>query len=173
MSDELSKQGFIEATVEDVKPNAYKLMLNNGVEIEVNAATTLDIKKNDMLKLVISSINPLVLKIADLKSPSSPISVLNKAMDYESSVLSQSFSKTDIENSGLFYEKKLLDFLLKAKDLSTLTQDNKYKLLQDIVNTAKDIKSLKAFKNLKEDMKVAIEKIANASFSKEDLETPF
>jgi hypothetical protein len=173
LSDELSKQGFIEATVEDVKPNAYKLMLNNGVEIEVNAATTLDIKKNDILKLVISSINPLVLKIADLKSPSSPISVLNKAMDYESTILSQSFSKTDIENSGLFYEKKLLDFLLKAKDLSTLTQDNKYKLLQDIVNTAKDIKSLEAFKNLKEDMKVAIENIANASFSKEDLETLF
>ncbi|MGC8650623.1 MAG: hypothetical protein ACP5S8_06635 [Hydrogenobaculum sp.] len=173
LSDELSKQGFIEATVEDVKPNAYKLMLSNGVEIEVNAATTLDIKKNDILKLVISSINPLVLKIADAKSPSSPISALNKAMDYEAAIPSQSLSKNDVENSGLFYEKKLLDFILKAKDLSTLTQDNKYKLLQDIVNTAKDIKSLEAFKNLREDVKVAIENIANANITKADLETLF
>ncbi len=173
LSDELSRQGFIEATVEDVKPNAYKLMLNNGVEIEVNSATTLDIKKNDVLKLVISSLNPLVLKISDVKSPSLPIASIQRALEHENLVPSKSLSFKDIENSGLFYEKKLIDFLLKAKDLSTLTQDSKYQLLQDIINTAKDIKSLEAFKSLNQDIKTAIEHIAAGNITKEDLETLF
>ncbi len=173
LSDELSRQGFIEATVEDVKPNAYKLMLNNGVEIEVNSATTLDIKKNDILRLVINSLNPLVLKIADVKSPSLPISSIQQALNYQNVVLSKSLSPQDIENSGLFYEKKLVDFLLKAKDLSSLTQDSKYQLLQDIINTAQDIKSLDAFKSLKENIKTAIEHIANGDITKADLEELF
>ncbi|GAB6078057.1 hypothetical protein [Hydrogenobaculum acidophilum] len=173
LSDELSKQGFIEATVEDVKPNAYKLMLGNGIEIEVNAATTLDIKKNDVLKLIISSINPLVLKIADVKSPSSPIASIKQALEYQNIVSSKGISPKDIEDSGLFYEKKLIDFLLKAKDLSTLATDNKYQLLKDIVNTAKDIKNLEAFKNLPDNVKTAIENIANSNITKADLEAIF
>ncbi len=173
LSDELSRQGFIEATVEDVKPNAYKLMLNNGVEIEVNSATTLDIKKNDVLKLIISSINPLVLKIADVKSPSSPIASIKQALEYQNIVPSKGISPKDIEDSGLFYEKKLIDFLLKAKDLSTLTTDNKYQLLKDITNTAKDIKNLEAFKSLPDNVKTAIENIASANITKSDLEAIF
>jgi len=171
LSDELSSQGFIEATVEDVKPNAYKLMLNNGVEIEVNAQTNIALKKNDILKLMISSLNPLVLKIADVKSPSSPIVFLQQSLENNTKFSVDNFSPKDIENSGLFYEKKLMDVLLKAKDMSSVLNDQKYQLLKDIVSTSKDLKSIEAFKNLENDIKTAIEHLAEGNITPKDLET--
>jgi len=171
LSDELSSQGFIEATVEDVKPNAYKLMLNNGVEIEVNAQTNIALKKNDILKLMISSLNPLVLKIADVKSPSSPIVFLQQSLENNTKFSVDNFSPKDIENSGLFYEKKLMDVLLKAKDMSNVLNDQKYQLLKDIVSTSKDLKSIEAFKNLENDIKTAIEHLAEGNITPKDLET--
>ncbi len=172
LSDELSRQGFIEATVEDVSPNRIKLMLNNGVELNVDSQLSLDVKKNDVLRLMISSLNPLVLKIMDLKSQSSSIPSLKQALDnLANTPILKDLSKQSVENSGLFYEKKLIDFILKAKDLSSIASDNKYQILQDMLSLAKGIKSSLDFQSLPFEIKQAIDNIANGKITNQEIQT--
>ncbi len=178
LADEIASQGYIEATVESVDQNKAKLILNNGVEIEVNNEASLNLKPNDILKLVISSLNPVILKISDVKTPTSPILVLQKAIADENpqtttikNLNSQEISQ-EISNSGLFYEKKLIDFLLKAKDISSLTKDAKYQLLENISNLSKNIvQSKEQFNALPKALQKAIEDFSNKIFTQEDINT--
>lgn len=171
LSDEIAKQGYIQATVEEVSKDKVKLLLDNGTEIEVNQELSLNLKPNDILKLVISSLNPLVLKIADVRTPSSPIGLLQKSIGGASQGYTlNSISKEDIANSGLFYEKKLIDVLLKAKDLNVLTSDKKYQLLENIKYLAKEIYQDKNnFVNLPTNIQNAIEDILNNNMSKDTI----
>lgn len=172
LSDEIASQGYIEATVESIDNNKAKLMLNNGIEIEVNNEASLNLKPNDILKLVISSLNPVVLKISDVKTPTSPILALQKAISEENpqAQVIKDVNPQAISNSGLFYEKKLVDFLLKAKDISFLTKDAKYQLLENISNLSKNIiQSKEQFNALPQAVKKAIENFSNKVFTPEDI----
>jgi len=159
---------LLEGRVVQTQGGTLRVMLNNQ-ELVAENLSDLEIKEGDQLGLVLEGKNPITLKIVSLQRRLNIEQVLQFVLDFqEEPPINLDLQKLQalVKNSGLFYERKLLDFLTGKVDLKSILEDTKAQLLSNIFNLAgqihggevKDIKTidqlfgmvLKRTENLKE-----------------------
>jgi hypothetical protein len=159
---------LLEGRVVQTQGGTLRVMLNNQ-ELVAENLSNLEIKEGDQLGLVLEGKNPITLKIVSLQRRLNIEQVLQFVLDFqEEPPINLDLQKLQalVKNSGLFYERKLLDFLTGKVDLKSILEDTKAQLLSNIFNLAgqihggevKDIKTidqlfgtvLKRTENLKE-----------------------
>jgi hypothetical protein len=159
---------LLEGRVVQTQGRTLRVMLNNQ-ELVAENLSDLEIKEGDQLGLVLEGKNPITLKIVSLQRRLNIEQVLQFVLDFqEEPPINLDLQKLQalVKNSGLFYERKLLDFLTGKVDLKSILEDTKAQLLSNIFNLAgqihggevKDIKTidqlfgmvLKRTENLKE-----------------------
>jgi hypothetical protein len=159
---------LLEGRVVQTQGRTLRVMLNNQ-ELVAENLSNLEIKEGDQLGLVLEGKNPITLKIVSLQRRLNIEQVLQFVLDFqEEPPINLDLQKLQalVKNSGLFYERKLLDFLTGKVDLKSILEDTKAQLLSNIFNLAgqihggevKDIKTidqlfgtvLKRTENLKE-----------------------
>jgi hypothetical protein len=159
---------LLEGRVVQTQGGTLRVTLNNQ-ELVAENLSDLEIKEGDQLGLVLEGKNPITLKIVSLQRRLNIEQVLQFVLDFqEEPPINLDLQKLQalVKNSGLFYERKLLDFLTGKVDLKSILEDTKAQLLSNIFNLAgqihggevKDIKTidqlfgmvLKRTENLKE-----------------------
>jgi hypothetical protein len=159
---------LLEGRVVQTQGRTLRVMLSNQ-ELVAENLSNLEIKEGDQLKLMLESKNPIILKIVSLQRRLNIEQVLQFVLDFqEEPPINLDLQKLQalVKNSGLFYERKLLDFFAGKVDLKGILEDTKAQLLSNIFNLAgqihggevKDIKTidqlfgmvLKRTENLKE-----------------------
>ena len=159
---------LLEGRVVQTQGRTLRVMLNNQ-ELVAENLSDLEIKEGDQLGLMLEGKNPITLKIVSLQRRLNIEQVLQFVLDFqEEPPINLDLQKLQalVKNSGLFYERKLLDFLTGKVDLKSILEDTKAQLLSNIFNLAgqihggevKDIKTidqlfgtvLKRTENLKE-----------------------
>jgi hypothetical protein len=159
---------LLEGRVVQTQGRTLRVMLNNQ-ELVAENLSDLEIKEGDQLGLMLEGKNPITLKIVSLQRRLNIEQVLQFVLDFqEEPPINLDLQKLQalVKNSGLFYERKLLDFFAGKADLKSILEDTKAQLLSNIFNLAgqihggevKDIKTidqlfgmvLKRTENLKE-----------------------
>jgi hypothetical protein len=159
---------LLEGRVVQTQGGTLRVMLNNQ-ELVAENLSDLEIKEGDQLGLMLESKNPITLKIVSLQRRLNIEQVLQFVLDFQEEPptnLDLQKLQALVKNSGLFYERKLLDFFAGKVDLKSILEDTKAQLLSNIFNLAgqinggevKDIKTidqlfgmvLKRTENLKE-----------------------
>jgi hypothetical protein len=159
---------LLEGRVVQTQGGTLRVMLNNQ-ELVAENLSDLEIKEGDQLGLVLEGKNPITLKIVSLQRRLNIEQVLQFVLDFQEEPptnLDLQKLQALVKNSGLFYERKLLDFFAGKVDLKSILEDTKAQLLSNIFNLAgqinggevKDIKTidqlfgmvLKRTENLKE-----------------------
>jgi ABC-type lipoprotein release transport system permease subunit len=113
-------------------------MLNNQ-ELVAENLSDLEIKEGDQLKLMLESRNPITLKIVSLQRRLNIEQVLQFVLDFqEEPPINLDLQKLQalVKDSGLFYERKLLDFFIGKVDLKSILEDTKAQLLSNILDLA-------------------------------------
>ena len=116
-------------------------MLNNQ-ELVAENLSDLEIKEGDQLGLMLEGKNPITLKIVSLQRRLNIEQVLQFVLDFqEEPPINLDLQKLQalVKNSGLFYERKLLDFFTGKLDLKSILEDTKAQLLSNIFNLAEQI----------------------------------
>ena len=163
-----SEDTLLEGRVVQTQGRTIRVMLNNQ-ELVAENLSDLEIKEGDQLGLMLEGKNPITLKIVSLQRRLNIEQALQFVLDFqEEPPINLDLQKLQalVKNSGLFYERKLLDFFTGKVDLKSILEDTKAQLLSNIFNLAgqihggevKDIKTidqlfgivLKRTENLKE-----------------------
>jgi len=158
----------LEGRVVQTQGRTIRVMLNNQ-ELVAENLSDLEIKEGDQLKLMLESKNSITLKIVSLQRRLDIEQALQFVLDFqEEPPINLDLQKLQalVKDSGLFYERKLLDFFIGKVDLKSILEDTKAQLLSNILDLAgqihggevKDIKTidqlfrmvLKRTENLKE-----------------------
>ncbi len=132
--------GRLKATVTGTDRGKIILMLENGYEVEAENRLSIPVSEGEELTLILESKNPLTLRVersfSGLKGTQN---LLNKVLQTGISLLRDLNLKKGVENSGLFYERRVWDFIKEGLDIGELTQDEKYSVLRYLegVNTSR------------------------------------
>jgi hypothetical protein len=132
---------LLEGRVVQTQGRTLRVMLNNQ-ELVAENLSDLEIKEGDQLGLMLESKNPITLKIVSLQRRLNIEQVLQFVLDFqEEPPINLDLQKLQalVKNSGLFYERKLLDFLTGKVDLKSILEDTKAQLLSNIFNLAEQI----------------------------------
>ena len=125
----------IKGRVLEIGREFVLLKLENGEEILVRNALSTGLERGEEVVLQLVSKNPYVLKvITSKKFLRATESLLRNLNNLNGFPLRQIESFKNFTNSGLFYERKLLEAILR-KDFSSLYEDAKY---QALLNGDKD-----------------------------------
>jgi hypothetical protein len=158
----------IRAKVSNAEGTRVLLSLPQGFEIEAENRSSLNLMAGDTVELTVEETNPLTFRISGLyRRPS--VEELIKTIFEDSSKFFINMNplrlKEAVENSGLFYERKLVDLLLDKVKPEELLGDAKAHLLQTLFLHAKELskllgveyeKSLQGIKGLIEQLKTTM-----------------
>jgi hypothetical protein len=116
--------------------------LNKELEIHVKNAFGLEFKPGQKILLALIDKNPFVLKILPFRDERFKIFSVIKNFFRNPSLFSVNINPSEvggiipllIKNSGIFYERKIVEYLLGREKLEELKKDSKYKLLKLIVD---------------------------------------
>lgn len=132
---------LLEGRVVQTQGRTLRVTLNNQ-ELVAENLSDLEIKEGDQLGLVLEGKNPITLKIVSLQRRLNIEQVLQFVLDFqEEPPINLDLQKLQalVKNSGLFYERKLLDFFTGKLDLNSILEDTKAQLLSNIFNLAEQI----------------------------------
>jgi len=132
---------LLEGRVVQTQGRTLRVMLNNQ-ELVAENLSDLEIKEGDQLGLMLEGKNPITLKIVSLQRRLNIEQVLQFVLDFqEEPPINLDLQKLQalVKNSGLFYERKLLDFFTGKLDLKSILEDTKAQLLSNIFNLAEQI----------------------------------
>ncbi|WP_448584094.1 hypothetical protein [Thermocrinis sp.] len=136
--------GYLKGYVLEAYGRNLRILLSNNQEILAENMSDVEIQKGDYLELVLESKNPLSLKITSLQRKTGIDQILDIAFESSEGVLfnlekGEIFSQ--IKNSGLFYEKKLLSFLKGNLSLNEILEDAKAQTIQNLLSLAEEVQS--------------------------------
>jgi hypothetical protein len=120
--DAFSEGNLLEGRVVQTQGRTIRVMLNNQ-ELVAENLSDLEIREGDQLKLMLESKNPITLKIVSLQRRLNIEQVLRFVVDFqEEPPINLDLQKLQVlvKNSGLFYERKLLDFFTGKLDLKSI-----------------------------------------------------
>ncbi len=168
-------EGTVKARVSYSGGNMLTLTLSNGFEITAENKSSFNLKVGDTVELTLSNANPLTFKVTSLHRPMQTEELLNLIFKGDDTVkipLEPENIKAGIENSGVLYERKLLDLFLGKLKPEELLKDTKAKLIQSILPYAETLskilgvnyeKSLEGIRNLFEGLKLKLSNYEKAS----------
>ena len=123
----------VRATVTEVRGPTVTLMLENGFEIEAKNNLALPVREGEELTMVVQSKNPLIFRVEESFSGLRGINSLLKDLVLSGVDLFKSANpKETLLNSGLFYERKVWDFIRGALPFESVERDQKYTLLKNL-----------------------------------------
>jgi len=136
-----SEGGLLRGYVLEAYGKNLRILLNNSQEVLAENNSTLEIQEGDHLELVLESKNPISLKIISLQRRTNIDQVLDSVFNPEASLfdLEDGNLRTLINNSGIFYERKLLGFLLGNISLDEILQDTKAQTIQNLISLTQEI----------------------------------
>ena len=145
--------GRIRASVEQVSQGKVLLNLENNFTIEAKNNLSVPVRPGDKLELTVISSNPLILKVDKVSSGLPSVARLIKNFLSLPAFLNppETNLKEGVIKSGLFYEKKVWDFLRGALSREAVENDTKYNLLKSLesFDTSKVENLLRKALNLK------------------------
>lgn len=145
--------GYVESI--DKENNKISIAFENGYVLEAPSSLSISLKEGDLVKFLLDSLNPITLKILEVKEENPPLKEVFKVLkNEENPIINIDLSlekfqkdlnalKEDIKNSGIFFEKNLID-AISLKDIKLLEQDSRYLILKDIFANLKDLLSSKS-----------------------------
>ncbi|MDW8095376.1 MAG: hypothetical protein RMI51_01105 [Aquificaceae bacterium] len=129
----MGSEGAVKARVSYAEGSRIGLMLSNGFEINAENRSSLNLMVGDVVELSLENTNPVTFKILGLYRKNQIEEVLNLVLesgdDFLFSINPDRLKET-IENSGLFYERKLIDLFLGKLKPEDVLKDAKAQLLQ-------------------------------------------
>ncbi|MFN3599278.1 MAG: hypothetical protein ACK4VK_06050 [Aquificaceae bacterium] len=151
--DFFSKSGStVKARVNYLEGSMVSLSFSEDLEIKAENKSSIPLMLGDIVELTLESENPLTLKITSLFRENAFDNLLKaifEGKDEPFIQLNTENLRDTIENSGIFYERKLLDFLLGKIKPEVLLKDLKAQLLDSL---SKDLKSLGKALNIEQDL---------------------
>lgn len=144
----------LKAVVKQVNPRRILLLLENGYELSADNKLALPVEEGEELILRVESKNPLILRVeGSFKGLQNAEKLLHNIKENPATIVKIKEFKKGIEDSGLFYEKKVWNVLKGVLKESDLLSDQKFKLLKSLTNfepfkVEKLLKSLKEFPDL-------------------------
>ncbi len=176
---ELSSGGgsTIKAEVSSSEGNLLTLLLKDGFELKAENRSSLRFFPGDILKLKIEEGIPLTFRITGLYRKGYEGNILNLVLEGEEkfyiSINPEKFME-DLDNSGIFYERKLVELLLGRLKPEELIKDKKAQLVQSMLVYAEELSSLlnmeyeqsvDGIKKLLEALKLKVEEFNRVSSS--------
>ncbi len=157
----------LRAVVKESSGDKILLRLDNGYEILADNKLRVPVNSGDRITLRVESREPLTLRVENLMGGVKETEVVRNLLRAENTLLNLASSvKESLQNSGVIYEKKVLDFLLGRIDARELSKDQKFQLLKALegLNLERFIKTLRenipagdtALRNLLQAMEVAL-----------------
>lgn len=137
--------GALKAEVWSSEGNFITLMLKEGLEIKAENKSSLRLLPGDLLELRLEGENLPTFRIIGLSRKNYGEALLGLVLESDEkfySSISPERLKEDVENSGIFYEKKLLELLLGSLKPEELMKDKKAQLTQTLLTHAKDLSKL-------------------------------
>jgi len=144
---ELSSGGSstIKAEVSSSEGNLLTLLLKDGFELKAENRSSLRFFPGDILELKIEEGIPLTFRITGLYRKGYEGNILNLVLEGEEkfyiSINPEKFME-DLDNSGIFYERKLVELLLGKLKPEELIKDKKAQLVQSMLVYAEELSSL-------------------------------
>ncbi|MDW8032993.1 MAG: hypothetical protein RMH93_05550 [Aquificaceae bacterium] len=138
-------EGSIKAKVTYSEGRTLNLLLSGGSEIKAENRSSLELMTGDVVELKIETTNPLTLRIVGLHRRGNLEELLKLVLEEGGDFLfsiSPDRLKEDVENSGLFYERKLLDLLLGKLKPEELLKDAKAQLLSSVLRYGQELSRL-------------------------------
>jgi len=156
---DLSLGGTIRAKVSHWEDSIIGLTLPNGVEIRAENKSSIPLVVGDTVDLMVESTNPFIFRVVGLYRKGQGEELLRLIFEKEDSLLvsinTENF-KESVENSGIFYERKLFDLFLGKIKVEDLMKDRKTQIIGQILLLAKDLSDM-----LGVDFEVSLEGIKN------------
>lgn len=144
---ELSSGGSstIKAEVSSSEGNLLTLLLKDGFELKAENRSSLRFFPGDILELKIEGGIPLTFRITGLYRKGYEGNILNLVLEGEEkfyiSINPEKFME-DLDNSGIFYERKLVELLLGKLKPEGVIKDRKAQLIQSLLVYAEELSSL-------------------------------
>ncbi len=154
--ESFSEGTLLEGRVLQAQGRNLRLMLNNNQELVAENLSDLEVKEGDQLELMLESKNPITLKVVSLQRRLNVEQVLQFLLDLQEEPqvnLDPQKLQTLIKNSGIFYERKLLDLFMGKENLKNILEDAKAQLLVNLFSLAEqvhggEVKDLKTIETL-------------------------
>ncbi len=144
---ELSSGGSstIKAEVSSSEGNLLTLLLKDGFELKAENRSSIRFLRGDIIELKIEEGLPITFRITGLYRKGYEGNILNLVLEGEEkfyiSINPEKFME-DLDNSGIFYERKLVELLLGKLKPEELIKDKKAQLIQSLLMYAEELSSL-------------------------------
>ena len=137
-------KSYLKGYVLEAYGRNLRILLNNNQEILAENMSDVEVQKGDYLELALEGKNPLSLRIISLQRKTGIDQILDIAFGPSESFLFD-LGKEDIisqiKNSGLFYERKLLSFLTGNIGLNEILEDTKAQIILNLLSLAENVQS--------------------------------
>ncbi len=121
----------LRATVRDANPQRIILLLENGYEVSAENRLNLPVRVGEELSLVVESRDPLILRLeGSFQGIRGLKELLGRVLREGIVPLRSTALKESLEDSGIFYERKVWDHLRGALPADRLSADQKFLILK-------------------------------------------
>ncbi len=137
----------LRAVVRENAGGKILLSLDNGYEILAENKLGISVNSGDRITLRVENREPLTLKVESLSGGVRGTEAVKNLLRAESVLTSLTDSvKQSLQNSGIVYERKVVDFLLGKVSFQELSNDQKFQALKALesVNLKEFVDKLKA-----------------------------
>ncbi len=125
--------GGMPATILGVGGNTVRLLLSNGYEISAENRLSVPVREGERVLLTLESENPVILRVQRMLGGLREIgNILSGFKDVRWPAMNPEDTAGAVFNSGLFYERKVWEFLKGNVDFEALKGDLKFALLSGI-----------------------------------------
>ncbi len=131
--ESLKGKETLRATVMDTSGGRGRLLLDNGYEILAENRMSVSLQRGDRLELRLEENNPAVLRLERLEGVLKGEGILKSLLEGQSPLTYSPLNlKESLFSSGIFYERRLYDFITGKLSLQELLSDTKAQLLQEV-----------------------------------------
>lgn len=168
----------VRARVSQREGNLYTLTLSNGLELKAENQSSIELFVGDILDLNLQETTPLTFKITGLYRRTQIEELIRLLLEEEHGYyvsLNPEDLKQVVKNSGIFYERKLLDLFLGKLKPADLLDDEKAQILQSLLKDAEVLASMMGMnyeKNL-EGIKSLIEALKQRAYLYQKIKEAF
>lgn len=142
----MGKEGsLIRARVSHAEGGTVELLIDNQTRLLAENMSSYKLEEGDLVELVVENTNPLTLRLLSLQKPMS----FERFYELLLSQKGEFYLYTEesrlhevLKNSGLFYERRLLELALGKIKPEELLKDTKAQLIKDLVPLVREFSKL-------------------------------
>ncbi len=142
---DLSPGSTVRARVSHWEGSMVELNLPKGIKVRAENRSSIPLMLGDTLDLMVESTDPLIFKIVGLYRSGKGEELLKLIFEKEGSFfvsIDVDNLKDSVENSGIFYERKLFDLFLGKIRVEDVIKDRKGQLIGQLLLLAKELSDM-------------------------------